>query len=581
MAVHSPGRPPWPLLAAAAVFLTSAAWATASPAQATTGVVQTDEIAHVVRPGDTLEGLAATYLDAPRLWPLLQARNKLADARRLKPGSVVWIPVRLQPQSSATVDFVQGTATARGPGAASAAALAAGQKLEEGTALTVAPDAFVTVTLADGTVVRIQSQSDVVLRQLRRRGRAGSVQAVLEMRSGAVESAVQPAAGPRRFEVRTPLAITSVRGTRFGIAMGESGQTIASVLEGAVGVQARDAAAPAGRPTDTSAGVALASGQGLAVAADGTLGLPRALLAAPDVSQIPEMVSDAGILALSVPAMPGALRYEAQVARDEAFRQVLRQGRFTHGELRFRALEDGRYHLMVRALDDAGIAGLPATRAFTVKTQPAPPLYQQPAPGAVVAAGASALECTEVAGARWYRLQVAKDAAFSSIVRDEPRLAECRLGLDSLAKGSYFWRAASVAELPGGASDQGPFAPPQAFTVADRPPAMSANAMDANDGGTRVSLHWPAQPGQRFRLQLAPAAQPDFKTLVQDTELDSPSWAAGDLPAGEYLVRIQVLDPTGLQSDFSPARKVRVGTGLSTGFGLPLSTQGGDPVRRP
>jgi hypothetical protein len=299
------------LLAAAAVFLASAAWATASPAQATTGVVQTDEIAHVVRPGDTLEGLAATYLDAPRLWPLLQARNKLADARRLKPGSVVWIPVRLQPQSSATVDFVQCTATARGPGAASAAALAAGQKLEEGTALTVAPDAFVTVTLADGTVVRIQSQSDVVLRQLRRRGRAGSVQAVLEMRSGAVESAVQPAAGPRRFEVRTPLAITSVRGTRFGIAMGESGQTIASVLEGAVGVQARDAAAPAGRPTDTSAGVALASGQGLAVAADGTLGLPRPLLAAPDVSQIPEMVSDAGILALSVPAMPGALRYEA------------------------------------------------------------------------------------------------------------------------------------------------------------------------------------------------------------------------------------------------------------------------------
>jgi hypothetical protein len=236
------------------------------------------------------------------------------------------------------------------------------------------------------------------------------------------------------------------------------------------------------------------------------------------------------------------------VARDEAFRQVLRQGRFTHGELRFRALEDGRYHLMVRALDDAGIAGLPATRAFTVKTQPAPPLYQQPAPGAVVAAGASTLECTEVAGARWYRLQVAKDAAFSSIVRDEPRLAECRLGLDSLAKGSYFWRAASVAELPGGTVDPGPFAPAQAFTVADRPPAMSANAMDANDGGTRVSLHWPAQPGQRFRLQLAPAAQPD---------------------------------PTGLQSDFSPARKVRVGTGLSTGFGLPLSTQGGDPVRRP
>jgi len=571
-------RTAWSLCAAMPLLLAPAAWAAATNA-ARPGPVQTDEIGHTVQPGDTLEALAAMYLDGPRQWPLLQARNRVPDVRRLKPGSVVWIPVRLQPATTATVTYVQGGAAAHAPDAAAPMTLAPGQKLTEGTALQLAPDAFVTVTLADGTVVRVQAQSDVVLRQLRRRGRAGSVQAVLDMRSGSVESSVAPATGPRRFEVRTPLAITSVRGTQFGVAIADSGLTTASVLEGAVGVQGRGAPMSANAAT-ASPVVPVAAGQGLAVALDGTLGAPRPLLPAPDLAAIPEKLGDAGLLAFSIPMMPGGVRYEAQVARDEMFTQVLRQGRFADGELRFRALDDGQYFLRVRGLDDAGVSGLPAVRAFTVKTRPVPPLYQRPAPGAVAPTGTGLLQCTEVAGVRWYHLQVATDAGFSQIVREEPRAASCQLPLDGLPKGDYFWRAASVAQTPAGA-DQGPFAPQQPFTLTDPPPAMSAQAMDADDGGTRVSLHWPGRPGQRFRLQLAKATQPEFDSPIQDVQLETPNWTASDLPAGDYLVRIDVIDPSGLQSGFSPARKVRVGTGLSTGFGLPVSTPSGDPVRRP
>lgn len=568
---------------AAALLCVAATTAfSAQPVAAPAAPQQGDEIAHAVKEGDTLEGLARSYLANPRQWPLLQARNKVADPKRLQPGSLIFIPVRLQPSESATVQFVQGEVTAQARGSGAPAPIATGSKLEEGTELKVGPESFVAVQLADGTVVRVQAQSELQLRQLRRRGRAGSVQSVLEMHKGGVESTVPPSAEPlRRMEIRTPLAVTSVRGTQFSVALADSGQTTASVEHGSVAVQSR-------RDTDSEPGAALkaptallAPGQGLAVATDGTVGAPRPLLPAPDTSGMPTTLGDAGLLAIDLPMASGATRYVAQVAQDPAFTQVLRHGSFPDGRLRWKALDDGRYYLAVRALDDADIAGLPAVQPFTVKTRPVAPLYQHPAPGAVVPSGAAELRCTEVPGVRWYRVQVAADAQFSQPLRDEQRLTECRLPLGALPAGSYFWRIASLLALPDGQADQGPFAPPQPFTVADRPTALSLQALQAEDGDPTVRLHWPAQAGQRFRLQRTVATDLDFAKIAEDTVLDAPTWTASNLAAGEYLVRIQVLDASGLESDFSPPRKIRVGTGIRTGAGLPVSTSSGTPVGRP
>ena len=566
------------LLAAGAVLMTSlapGAWA----------ADQKDETPHVVQAGDTLEGLSQSYFGTPRLWHQLQARNKVKDPRQLQPGSVVWIPVGLLPAESAQVEFVHGDVkvhTAEQGAATNTAAavnppVAAGTMLAEGTRLQVGPDGFVTVRLADGSVVKVSAQSDVQLRQLRRRGRAGSVQSVVEIQRGSVESSVAPSTdASRRFEVRTPRAVTSVRGTRFGVALSESGDTTAAVLQGAVAVQSRTANNPA---QHTAAATVLQPGQGLAVQADGTVGSPRSLLPAPDLTSLPAAVHDLGPLALNVTAQAGASAYQAIVARDAELTQVLRSGTFANGQLRWKGLDDGQYFISVRAIDAEGIAGLPTTQPLTVKTQPVPPLYQKPAPDAVVSNAGGQLLCTQVAGVRWYRIQVATQADFNAPVLDESRLDSCTLSVAQLPVGSYFWRAASVRELPGGGVDQGPFAAPQPFKLVQQPPALSAQALQADDGGTTVSLRWPGQAGQRYRLQLAREMR--FEKPVLDTLLDEPRWAASDLAAGTYFLRVQVLDPSGLQGDFSPPRSIRVGTGFSTGWGLPVSDSSGEPVRRP
>ena len=583
-----------PVLAAVLLCLASAPTALARTFATAN---DSDSVAHTVQPGDTLEGLARHYLNAPHQWPLLQRRNAIANPRQLRPGSVLHIPAHLLPSAPARIDFVQGDVRLVTASAAAAQApqpLQAGSALPEGTRLQVGADSFVVVRLADGSVVRVPAQSDVQLQQLRRTGRTGQVRAVMELRRGGIDADVAPSKdSTRRFEIRTPRAATSVRGTRFGVVLAGDGRSSTSVLEGSVAVQAAQA-------TQAAQSTLLQPGQGVAVGADGALGSVRALLPAPDLSALPATVGDAGLVALdlgpqsaiekiAITARPTLLtgqngqklvRYQVQIARDEALSQVLRNGIFAPDAIRLQGLDDGSYVLAVRALDADGMAGPFARRALTIKTQPVAPLYQSPLPGATVASSGALLQCTEVPGVGRFHLQVSRRADFAELAQDAPEQTQCQLQTSALPVGQYYWRAASVRLRADGSADAGPFAAAQPFSVAERPAALYGTAVRVEQHAQTLQLHWPAQPGQTFRLQCARDIA--FTDLACDERLSAPRWVASALSPGPYFVRLQTRDPSGLESDFSAPRRIHVGTGgLQTSDGRGVSSSDGQPVGQP
>lgn len=540
-------------------------------------------INHRVIQGDTLERLAAQFYGDVHLWQQLQKFNQVPDPRRLQPGSTLRIPVKFMPEQAAEVSFVLGQATVTpSRGSQEATPLQAGQKLQEGAAIKVAPDSFVTVKLADGTIIRIQAESDVQLKQLRRKGRSGSLQSVLEMQRGSVNSTVGTEPDPTRgFEVRTPQATTSVRGTSFEIAVTGSGKAVTSVTHGTVAVRAGDASAAAGKPRRSPAGALVTEGHGIAVSSDGELGDTRVLLPSPDLNQIPATLEDANFLSFELPPIPQADAYFVQVARDETLSQVLRSGTFKSSQVRLKGIEDGEYYVAARAIDAQELPGMPALRKIRVKTQPPPPLYQQPAPGATTSRTSGQLLCTRVSGAQSYRIQVAATVdGFAKPLLDEVRAGECDLPLTALDPGSYQWRAASIRTLADGSPDQGPFSIPQAFKLANSPSALDASALQSSSDMPGIHLQWPGEPGQTYRIQVARTE--DFAQPVIDERLDKPQWNSTALEPGEYFVRIQTHDSaTGLESPFSAARQVRAAAEVQSGYGLPLTSSDGKPLRRP
>ncbi|PWW47721.1 FecR domain-containing protein [Melaminivora alkalimesophila] len=529
-------------------------------------------IEHRVRPGDTLEALSSHYLGSARLWRELQRHNRVPDPRRLQPGSVLQIPLELLPRSAAEVVFVHGAGLVTLPGASQPEPALAGQQLPEGTRAQAGPGSFISVRLADGTVVRVQADSDVLLEQLRRRGRAGDAQSLLGLQRGAVEPSVAPAAGSgRTLEIRTPTATTAVRGTRFVLSLAPDGRTLAAVTEGSVAVASRTAAdAPA----------LLSGGQGLAVSAAGRLAAPRPLLPAPDLEALPAVFSDADFLSLRLTPVAEAAAYQVQLASDPQFHAVVHSSTSASAELRLPAPEDGQWYLSVRALDAEGLPGQVAQRAITVKAHPLPPLYQSGTDGQALPLGEALLRCTAVEGAARYRLQVASSADFAQPLLDEIRVGECALDARLLAPGRYHWRAASIRMLPDGSADQGPFGPVQPFAVAARPPTPTSETIGRAPGGTGLQLSWPGgAPGQRYRLQLA--AEAGFAEPLVDEELGEPAWVAPALAPGLYYVRIQTLDPSGLRSRFSTARRFRVAASVQDGSGQPVTASDGRPLSAP
>ena len=103
--------------------------------------------------------------------------------------------------------------------------------------------------------------------------------------------------------------------------------------------------------------------------------------------------------------------------------------------------------------------------------------------------------------------------------------------------------------------------------------------LDAQDNAPQVTLHWSAQAGQRFRLQLLPDEQ--GSKILDEQELQHPTWTSPPLAAGRYYVRIQVLSVSGLRSAFSAPRAIQVAASVLDGSGQPLRTHTGASVQSP
>lgn len=154
---------------------------------------------------------------------------------------------------TARIVSVTGSAQRQQNDAARWVPLRAGDTLAAGSVLKTLPRSRARVTLADGSSILLYPNSHMTVSD------ASARSPLLKMAAGKLKAWISHAKKRTKFEVKTPVAVCSVRGTEFTVAVEPSGETDVEVLKGLLGVRAIDG---------TGEEVPLGAGERLSVAAD-------------------------------------------------------------------------------------------------------------------------------------------------------------------------------------------------------------------------------------------------------------------------------------------------------------------------
>jgi hypothetical protein len=505
--------------------------------------------------GDTLSGIAKRFTDKSSNWAAIGKRNKILNDKTIPVGSAILIPLELLPEeaSTATVIALAGQSSARKKDGIEST-IAIGDVLNEGTQISTGKNGFLSLELADESRISIPSNSQVLLAKLKMAKYTKSPRTEIRLQQGRVESRVSPLVSNKgRFEVSSPLAIAGVRGTHFRVGINDNG--IANeVLSGGVSVGKKE------KPN----ALLLTPGKGNVINASG-VGKALDLLAAPEVTGNFRL-QEKPTVQFSVTKNAGALAYRAQIASDARAQNILMESRITGDRFKFDGLPDGSYFIKVTAIDVAGLEGLPNIQNFTLKARPEPPFAIEPK--VKLRAETVNFVWTEASNALSYRLQVANDAQFQNLVIDQADITTSQYSSSKLSTGNYFWRLASIVKKTGGV-DQGPFGDTQTFKLL---PAQTMTPL-TDTGSNTLSFNWPAEPGQKFVLEIA--RDPAFASIYLTQQLDQAEISIPRPDAGSYFIRVKAIDPDGYAGAFSATQKIEIFSRWVSGNGEPVNSGSG------
>ena len=444
---------------------------------------------YTVRPGDTLIGLGQRYLRDPAQWPQVQRDNRVANPRRIPPGTVLLFPADLLRQQPSSARLVQAFGAVRWRAQATDAWQDAkpGQTLAAGAQVQVPDSGSAVIELANGTRLALQPGSALTLDTLSLYADGLMADTRLRLQQGQIDIQDNPRRLPNQnLRILTPSAQAVVRGTQFRVGVGAD-VTREETLGGAVELQA------------SGAQVRVDAGMG-SLARTGQPPLPPVrLLPPPDVSALPSLFEQFP-LRFTLPAQAGAVSWFGQVLAESDSAQVLVQKTSTGKTLNVADLPNGRYVLRLRAVDANGLQGQDASHAFTVFARPFFPMLTAPAAGATVRAARPRLAWSEVLDVARFHLQLAAQDDFARPLYDVEQQGAHWTPPADLAAGAWHWRVASIDAQ----GQQGPWSPPQTFRYVPGPgPADLAKATMRFDRD-HLLLDLPAAPsGQHYALTLS------------------------------------------------------------------------------
>ncbi len=414
---------------------------------------QTESVTYRVKAGESLYSLSQKYLSGKTAYLSVQKLNRIANPYAIAPGTNIRIPVRLLKATplDAQLAAFQGSVRIERDGQAVAPQI--GMPIRQGAVIQTGAAGFITLALSNGSRITLPSNSRVRLVHMRRFLLTGSTDFDFALDKGRAETSVTPNKDANgRFRLRTPIAVSAVRGTQFRIGYDEGqGPSLTEVVEGSVAVNVSGAAA---------APSLIPAGYGATAAADGKIGTEQ-LLPPPALIK-PGRLQKEPVVQFEITPVPAARGYHVQLAKDAGFIDMIAETRSATATAQFADIPDGNYFVRTSAIAVSGLEGMP--ESYGIRRQ----LTALGASAGAVGPGEYQFKWFgSGSGRRVYRFQLLNKPDGVPLV-DETGLEKNEVLMSGLAPGVYHWRVGVRQFSDSGASEN--WTPVEKFTVSPPEP---------------------------------------------------------------------------------------------------------------
>ncbi|TVO78695.1 FecR domain-containing protein [Sedimenticola selenatireducens] len=505
-----------------------------------TSIASAQEWVYTVVPGDNLWNFCEKYLHKVSYWKKVQQINNIKRPKRMQPGTQVRVPMEWIKHNAvhAEVLTTRGKTTLIKADGARVEAPAPGTRIALGDQLETGPESNVTVRFADKSLITLHADSTILFDHLSAYGETGMVDSRLHLLKGRGDTRITPASGPgSRFEIRTPSAISAVRGTEYRLSSSEqSNASTFEVLKGKVAVsgEQKTQLLPARFGTRVEVGKPPLP--------------PRELLPPPTLDTLPEKIQQLN-WPVTWQSLKGAERYRAEISQHADFLSPLWQQQISTARVPLPDLPDGDYFFRVRGIDEIDLEGINQTIRLTLDARPQPPVPLSPNNAGVFRGNLPNLSWSASADASAYRLQIAQDAEFNQLLIDQNNLSETGFATTALKQaGKYYWRLYSISE----SGEQGPVSDVRQWEVKlipDKPEASIA----ATESG--ITTSWRAGiAGQTYQIQLA--TDTEFKELLNNESLKEPNWQLQPVTGQVRYFRVRYIEPDGYEGPWGATQRI-------------------------
>ncbi len=498
-----------------------------------------DELTYSMIQGDNLWNITERYLDKGfHYWNSLIRLNKITNPKNMPPGTKVRIPLRWLKIDPATVkvrdvygevEYIEAQQTA--PQSLNSSVL-----LKGGDQIIVGEGGNVVLEFSDQSRLLLGSGSRMELVQVNKFSDSGLADSRMKLQKGRTETRVKTK--NTRFQIKTPSANTTVRGTDFRVTVDQENPNLSriEVLEGSVN-------------TDSSSGERdVRAGFGTSVIKGEA---PRSLvklLSVPEIHSPPNYSRELPV-DIKWENIDGAEKYRIHIYKAAGEQTLLIDQVISTSRFNTSALEDDNYIIRVRAIDTNGLEGKNAERTLQLDARPQPPLPITPGADETVRTDLPEFGWSTPTGSTGYHFQLSEHSDLSSSLIDSMEFTGTQFTPEQLTPGKYFWRMATFA-----GTKKGPFGQIQSFTLQPAPKAPDLSKMSTEGDESNITLRWQAgTPGQQYKIQLA--TDPDFKKILAEELLQQPEFTTERSTQLVHL-RIKVIDVDGFEGDWSPAQQI-------------------------